>query len=48
MPESMEALLGGSETEIRNLDGPQKTPVFHDKPKVESITSAIGTISIAI
>jgi len=44
----MEALLGRSETGIQNLDGPQKSPVFHDEPKVESTTSAMGTISIAI
>jgi len=44
----MEALLGGSETGIRNLDGSQKPPVFHDKPKVKSTTNAMGTISIAI
>ena len=44
----METLFRRSETGIRNLDRPQKPPVFHDKPKVESTTSAIGTISITI
>jgi len=44
----MEALLGRSETGIRNLDRPQKPLVFHDKPKVESMTSAIGPVSLAI
>jgi len=48
MPGSMEELLGRNETGIRNLDRPQKPPVFHDKLKVESTTSMIGLVSIAI
>jgi len=44
----MEALLGRSETGIRNLDRPQKPPVFYDESKAEPTTSAMGTIPIMI
>jgi len=48
MSGGMEALLGESKTGIQNLDRPQKPPVFYDKPKVESMTSMIDLIPIAI
>jgi len=44
----MEALLGRGKTGIQDLDGSQEPPVFHDKPEVESTTSAMGPVSIAI
>jgi len=44
----MEALLGRGETGIQNLDRSQKPPVFHNKPKVELTTSAMGPVSIVI
>jgi len=44
----MEALLRRGKTGIRDLDGPQEPPVLHDKPEVESMTSAMGPVSIAI
>jgi len=44
----MEALLGRGKIGIQDLDGPQEPPVLHNKPEVESTTSAIGPVSIVI
>ena len=44
----METLPGGSKNQVRNLDGPQKLRILHDKPEVEQTTSKMGVIPIKI